>query len=263
MMPMAGQPSIRIRKKDKREYRRLRKNAQEKIRRVQNKYGVDLRDQVRLPSIESFETRKEFNQWKKQIKSFTNPANLDYQFRMNKQGVVATKKEIQQAKRHTKQAQRLADRVKKKFKDKPYYAGGKQHGTYGKQQQMMGRPTYGGIIRPKDFNFEDIETRHRFEQKAETMEKRANKDFYKEQMSQMQSNFIDAMYKQFNSDAEETVQRIRQIPSQKFYQMVMMYDEMDFEFVYSEFQQQKVLERINSYIDRFEKNKSRFDLSIF
>ena len=64
--------NIRISNKDKKEYAKLVKNAKSKVRRVQKNYGIDLSKEIELPSLESFETRKQFNEWKQKQSSFLN-----------------------------------------------------------------------------------------------------------------------------------------------------------------------------------------------
>ena len=76
--------SIRISQNDKQDYQRLVRNAKAKIRRVKKKYNRELSSSVELPSLSSFKSRKQYNEWKNEIKSFTNRGNTKYQFVKNR-----------------------------------------------------------------------------------------------------------------------------------------------------------------------------------
>lgn len=259
---MAKDPNIRIRKKDISDYRRLKKNTQAKIRRARQNYGIDLSNQVSTPSLDSFTTRKEFNKWKRQQQSFTNPSNLDYQFKKNKQGVVASKKEIQEAERRTRRAQEIADNVKKQTEGKPFISGGKQKSTYGKQQQMLGKPNYGGIVKPSDFNFEKFETRRGFELASQSMANRSSVPELEQRMHTMKENYIKKLEEDFNSDSKEVVDRVKKMPAKDYYEMTLMYDEMQFDTPYTE-DSPEFLGRINKYLDQYDRGKVDLDLEIF
>lgn len=259
---MAKQPNIRIRKKDISEYKRLKRNTQSKIRRTKSKYDVDLSNHVTLPSLESFTTRREFNKWKRQQQSFTNPSNLDYQFKKNPQGVVASKKEIQQAERRTRRAQQIADSVKKQTEGKPFISGGKKKSTYGKQQQMLGKPNYGGIVRPSDFDFEKFETRRGFELASQSMANRSSVPELEKRMQKMKENYIEKLEEDFNSDSAEVVKRIKKMPAKDYYEMTLMYDEMQFSTPYTE-DSPEFLGRIHKYLDQYDRGKVDLDLEMF
>ena len=160
---------IRITKNDAEEYRRLVRNSKAKIRRTSKNYGVDLSDEVELPSLDQFKTRKEFNEWKESVSNFTNRANTEYQFKKNEYGVVASKKEINQIERDTKRAQKIAEELQKKASEKPFISGGKEQGTVGQRMMQMGKPNTAGIYRPPDFNFDKIRSKKQLEEKKNTI----------------------------------------------------------------------------------------------
>lgn len=256
------QPPIRIRNKDVKEYQRLKRNTQAKIRRVQKKYGIDLRNEVSLPNLESFSTRKQFNNWKEQQRSFTNPSNQTYQYRKNKKGVVASKKEINQLERDTRRAQEIADNVKRQTENKPFISGGKQKSTYGRQQEMLGKPNYGGIYRPGDFDFDKYESRRGFELESRSMDRRSDIRDIENRMDTMKQNYIKKLEEDFNSDAEPIIRRVKQMPSIDFFEMTLIYDEMSFYTLYNE-DTPEFLDKINGYIDQYERGDVDLDLELF
>ena len=106
---MARPPRIRITQNDRAEFARLARNAKAKVRRTFKNYGIDLTGEVDIPTLDDFKTRKQFNEWREKVESFTNRNNLNYQFVKNDFGVSASKKELNDIARDVKKAQRLAD----------------------------------------------------------------------------------------------------------------------------------------------------------
>lgn len=224
---------IRISKKDQAEYKRLARNTKAKVSRTQKKYGVNLSSEVNIPSLDQFSTRKEFNAWKQEQESFTNRGNLNYQFVQNKYGVVATKKELVQAERNTKVAQRKARELQEKVQDKPFISGGKVQGTVGQQMKQVARPNVAGVSIPGDFNFEEMKTKDYFDSKAEKMMERADPKFFEKRMVEMKENYIASLEKNFNSLADVLVEDLKKMPADIFYELYLMFDELDFDYHYT------------------------------
>jgi hypothetical protein len=248
---------IRITKKDKKEFQRLSKNVKSKVNRTKKNYGVDLTGVVDTPkNIESFQTRKEYNDWKKSVSSFTNRANLNYQFVKNQHGLVMTKKTFQDAIRNEKLGKKYAEEKKKQFKDRPLYSQGeKQLFSVSQYQSMFKRPDILGYENPLGLNFENIDRPSRLERKLENLEKRAQPDYFDKRMEQMKENYMKALHKTFNSDADFLVQKFENIPAQDFYEMYLMFDEMNFDYHYTEDKESPTSGRlgmINSYVERYQ-----------
>lgn len=230
--PKVDRP-IRITKPDKLEYARLRKNSLSKIKRVKDKYDVDLTEAVYIPPIEEFSTRENFNKWKQQMKSFTNVSNPHYQFKKNSHDVVASKANLIEVKKNTEQAQKITDEMINRVESLPFFSGGVQTGeTVADRQAMKRRPTTAGIIRPLDFDFEAMESQLQFDKKLENMRKKSDQQYFDGRFDQLKSNFMDMLEKAFNSDADELVTMVNNLPSEDFYEMFMMFDEFQFEVYY-------------------------------
>jgi hypothetical protein len=93
--------------------------ARAKVKRTFQKYGVDLTEEVSIPSLDSFQTREEFNKWKEKAGSFTNRNNQKFQFVKNEHGVVASKSLLNEISRNRKKKFVLAERKVKRNKSKP------------------------------------------------------------------------------------------------------------------------------------------------
>lgn len=102
------QTPIRIRKSDEAEYKRLVSNAKAKIRRTKKNYGIDISSEINLPQLESFKTRKAFNEWKEEMKRIKNRADLKFK---KVDGMVASQKTILQS---TLEAKAIINRMEKK-----------------------------------------------------------------------------------------------------------------------------------------------------
>lgn len=214
----------------------MARNAKAKLARTQKNYGVDLTNEIDIPtSIESFETRKQYNEWKKNISSFTNRSNQHYQFVKNEHGLVMTRAEYNQVKLNEKRSEQNAKKMKAKIKDRPVYSGGeKQDVTVFQLQSMMKRPDLLGLEGLPKFNFDNIDRPSRLRNKVINFEKRAQPNYFDLRMEQMKINFTVQLRKTFHSDADELIRILEEIPAQDFYEMYMMFDEFNFDYHYTE-----------------------------
>lgn len=203
------------------------RNTRAKIRRTEDKYGIDLTNDIFIPDdIGHFKTRKEFNEWKEQQQSFTNRANLDYQFVKNKWDVVASKREIAEVTRATKQAQRIAKEEYEKVKDLPQYVKGDKIGTVESRTSHMAMPDVTGIHVPKDFDFDKTRSRQRLQTVSENMERRSDVNYFNERRVQMHENYISMVENAFNSDGDEVIEYLQTINPDDFYEMYLMFPEV-------------------------------------
>lgn len=246
------------------------RNAKAKINRTIKKYGVDLSGELEIKGIDSFKSRKEFNEWKSKAKSLTNRNNSKFQFVKNDYGVVASKKEISQIKRNTKTAQRIADKMIKKAEKLPFISGGKEQGTVGQRMMQMRRPNAAGITRPTDFDFEKIRSRDYLETKKESAEKRIDPEYYDKRMENMRNNFLDLLELSLNSDADVLIEKLKMMPVNDFYEMYLMFDEFDFDMYDSEGietmndgEAERHVSKMLNNVDRYFEGKLNFDMRGF
>lgn len=246
-------------KKTKALYEKELRNTKSKINRVRKKYGVDLTNEIELPSLESFSSRKEMNAWVRKVQSFRNRGNLDYQFVQNEYGVTASKKEIFEIKENTRKAQRLADEKIASMQNLPFISGGKQQHTVGMQ-----RPNKSGITRPKDFNFDTVRNRQRLKDIQESTRSKSTKDYYDKRNKVMMDNFIDILKLSFHSNADKLIEELEKINPDDFYEIYLMFDEFDFSLFDSEGQMvtadEGTIAQMLSYVKAF--NKGEIDLSL-
>lgn len=246
----------------------MAKNAKAKIRRTLKNYGIDLTGDVFIPeSIESFGTREGFNKWKESVSSFTNPANLHYQFVKNEQGVAISKAEKNRMEREAKRIQRRTEEFYDKFKDRPFIAGGKETGMT--VQDMMGltKEGTGGVRQLDDFEFDEVKTQEDLERIRRRIEKRADPEYFDKTMKTLKDNFIRSVEGSFNSLADELIEELRKLPPNEFYELFMTYGEIDFAMFDSEGEKvtatEGTIHQIMSYIEEFKRDQSIQDLKGF
>lgn len=243
------------------------RNAKAKVRRTAKNYGVDLSNEIQLPSIEDFQTRQQFNEWKNKVHSFTSVSNTRYQFKKNEFGVVASKKEIFEIERNTKQAQLIATKLAKEAAKKPFISGGKEQGTVGQRMLQMGKPNTAGISIPKDFDFDKIRTRAQLEKKKKNMEERANEEFFDKRMTKYKENLMRLIADTFNSDANELLAKLKEIPPDDFYEMALIFEEMTFDYIYTSesdgSETNSFISKLMDYVDRYYSGKINMDLKGF
>lgn len=193
---------------------------------------MDLSGEIPVPKLESFESREKFNEWKQKTSSFTNRNNLNYQFKKNKYGVVASKKELGEFERARKREQRLADRINAEARDKPFHAGGKEQATVGQREWMLGKTTPTEVVRKPDFNFDVFPSRKRFETGYENTLERGSVKHYDKRKEKMKENFIQLLGDTFNSDADDLVKEIESLDAETFYDLFLMHEEFQFDYYY-------------------------------
>lgn len=241
------------------EYQRQVKNTRAKLRRLQKQHGVDLSDEIKIPKLEDFGRRKEFNAWVREAEQFRNRSNMTYQFVKNQYGVSASKRQLKEIERNVKKAQQLADQQIAESQDLPFISGGQTQSTVGMQ-----RPNKTGIYRPHDFDFEEVRSTTRLEEIQSSADKKSEPEYYDRRAEQMKENFIKALGGSFNSLADELVDAIKNIPASDFYQIYLMFDEFDFDYFDTEGQfvsaDETTIGQMLKYVRRYEEKGLSRDL---
>ena len=253
---------IRITKADRSEFAKLTANARRKVKRINKNYGIDLTSEVTLPKIQTFQTRKQYNQWKEQVQSFTNRANLDYQYVKNAFGTVASKKELNEMKRKTKIAQERARKLISGQMDKPWIFKGQVRSTQGQRMQMMGGPAEAaGVTVPPDFDFNKMRTQRQFTERKEAIDKRMDVDYYDRKMERMQLNFMDILSLSFGPDADELLILLNELTPKEFWEIYQMFEGFDFALYDSDGQDVDAnlgqLHRMENYTEAFKATREQ------
>lgn len=276
--------SFNLSENELKEYRRLRKNVKSKIKRVKENYGslvvvldekdgigkmVRTEELVSIPDKSDFTSRKEFNKWKKQMNEFTDRSKKNYQFEKNKYNIVGSEKLLRQIEKDTHEAQHLADKERAKLENLPFFSRFKKQAETTSQRIAISgdesRKT--GVYRPDEFDFENVRDISSLLDKSENVHVKAYTEYYDKRKEKMKENFIKLLEGQFNSDADELIEKIRNIPADYFYEMYIMFDEFDFDEYSSEgnddMKDMDNLQMMMGYVDAFESGVIDFMLKGF
>ena len=256
-------------KRDKEEYKKLAARAKRKHKNLNDKYEVDMTDEINVPTLKEFDSRAEYNKWKRQIEHFTDRKN--YQFRKNQWGVVMPMEDIKEARRANKKAIKTAeDRIKAIKKAKlPYYeAPGKQAGTVTDRLVKYYRESdVHKITVPKKFDFDNISHPDQMKDYIEFQKKKGTEEHFNEKNEQMRKNFIKALENTFDSMADEAVAILKGMSGDAYYQMVLQFDVFDFNVYYHKETQTygniRDLKKIEKYLKLYKKGKVDMDFKGF
>lgn len=257
---------IRLTRNDKAEFKRLVKNSKAKIRRVLKKYGVDLSNEIDIPDIDNFSDRQDFNEWKNHMRSFTDRRNLNYQYVKNDYDVVASKSQINEINKNIELANKRAQELREKNKDKPIIsAGEKTVATVGGQQEILKNPS-SLLSNHKKFDFDKVTSNEELEWELNRSRKISDVYYYDRRLETLKDNFIRSVEGSFNSLADDLVKELREIRADHFYEMFQMYAELDFALFDSEGQivtaNEGILYQIESYVDDYKAGKINFELKV-
>lgn len=270
---MAKHPPIRIRKQDRAERNRLAKNTRAKIKRDWQNHGKDTSSEVIMPKIEDFSTRKEFNQWKKEMENFTDRSNLKYQFKKNQHNISASKEQLKNVEEKNKEERRLAQERIDEQKDNVYGEGGEIKGKLKDREKLFQDPVdVYGVRVPEEFDFEDIKTEQRLEDVEKRAERQADPEYFTIRDERLKSNFTSMLAESFNNMADRVIEKINRMPADDFFEIFNMFEEFNFEEhypvkgedeQYAQDKQESDIEAMNTYIDAWNNGEISKDLKDF
>lgn len=209
------------------------RNARAKIRRTQKAHGVDLTKELPLPKLKEFSTRTEFNQWKEQAESFTNPHNMKYQFRTNPYGVTVSKSDLLKMETNRRRSiQRAKDEIKR-VEDFEIKQGGKTFATVKQRNLHFSEPDVTGVRVPSKINFNEIKNERRLREIIEADKKKQDREYYLKRKVQMKENFIEGLEKAYGNEADDLIDLIISLDPEWFYDLYIGNAEVDFDdFIY-------------------------------
>lgn len=256
---MAQGSRFRIRNTDRSEFTRLSRNANAKLSRIQQNYGIRPSD-IHVPnSIESFSSRADFNEWVDKIERFTRRGNPNYMYRQNKYGVVASVAEINQADRRNRLAQSKAEMRMREIWNKPVIVDGEVSGTVGERQRMRMNEMENVADRIKDYDFDSFRTRELFDKKNVNMQNKLEPDYYDERDERLKQNFIRAVQGSTTENTDEIIDKLNRINGRDLYELfqtnpdIITFEEFDSDGVIET--REGVLEELNRTLDRYLNNE--------
>lgn len=211
------------------------RNTKAKIKRTKKKYNVDLTGSVSLPSIEMFQTREQFNEWKEEMKSFTNRANERYQFKQNQHGVVASKRDLKRIEKKEAKAQKMFEQKLEAQRNKPFFMNGKQVGTQEFKSLWLAKGDIGGFYKWKPFDWENTKDPHAVRKRLKKLDKVLQPNYFETRTNRMKQSFIEELKFSFNAEANQVIDMLQYLQPDDFYELYQMFpDVFDFRLYASE-----------------------------
>jgi hypothetical protein len=243
---------MRVSKKDKAEYTRLKNNVKNKIKRVQKQHNLDLSGLIELPDLNSF-TRKGFNSWKEEAAKFSSRVN---KVKKNEFGVPYTNQLVNEYKRRADKANEIKDKFNKVFENVPLISGGKPTGMSVAVYDMLMKDADDlGNKTPQKFEIDKIKDLRGLEKKMKRIDEEQDIQSYLNDMSDMQKNWIEGMEKVFNSAADSLVNKIKLLPPAIFYELYKSTKELQFDYWYPDDAESDMFDETVSYIEeQFDNN---------
>lgn len=241
---MSRRTNFRITSREKAEIQRLNRNAKAKSTRISNKFGIDVG--INFKKLKDFTSRKEINEYKAQLKRFTNRSNMNYQYVENKEGLVLTKAEINKIEREERRVNRIKAQERKKYKDKPFTSGGKPTTlTVGQRAEVMKDDKY-NHMEPVKFTerLKTLRNRSEFEQFVENIEKSYSADFINKRNEKYRDSYKKAMFNIFGMDATSVISHVDNLHIEEFMEMYYEEDLANIGFIYDKVERDVKLQKI-------------------
>ena len=255
---------MRISKKDKAEYQRLKQNIKGKVSRVAKKTGLDISGMLDIPDLNSI-SRKEFNAFKEEAKRFTART---HKVTYTPQGVPTTNMMMNQMKEMEKLANKRAKEMQNKINDRPFISGGTAQGTVGHRRVLMlDEPDALGYKTLENVDFNKIKDKYELEKIYSRLKKKTKGNgltYYDETMQRMKDNWLRALDGSFDEEANNLKSKVEALPADVFYELYMMFDEFDFRYYDSEGQDVEatsgMIKQLESYLNRYADGKLNIEL---
>jgi hypothetical protein len=232
---------------------------------------IDIRDKMNVPSLESFSSRKEFNEWKYETEKFNKGVSSRSKFKRNIHGLAVTEQFMLVAENLNKKEIRLAKKLRDRIISQPFTVGGVEQGSMEQRLLTMGRNNPQNIHIPKPFDFSQVKTLSRLKEVFDNMKNRSSEEKMNRRLERFKELYMESLERQFNSDADDVLEMIKEIPADVFYEMYKIEDVFEILFDPSpqegysvqwvdESNMSSQLGRIESYLERYYRGELNFDL---
>lgn len=211
----------------------LRVKASARIKRANKKKGIDYTDMITVEKPNYFRglSMKEKRAEIKKFEKVLDKRNKDFIFRKNEHGVdipLSLLDRIMKAEQQLKIKKRLLD---DKNKQTPYMQGGKDTGMSVYQFALMSKGQQSSATSIHKYDVNKARDLRDIKRAVEAREKRLNPKWVEQQQVNLRENFITALSERFNSDADEVIALIKQVPFDDWEELYNMFDEIDFLYI--------------------------------
>lgn len=232
--------NMRILKRDEQEFKRITRNYKAKKNRIRKKTKFSLSDidkelGVEIPTLKDFKkgnafsTRKEFNEFKKQL-SITNARGFEpLSIKTNAKGLKYPSYIEKVGKKAVSEASEKVDTMRDSYSKLPLIVEGTEIGTVSQQQLMLTDKEAYGLHKPSQFDIDTYTNPKSVEKSIERNKERQTDEYFDKRMEQMQTNFISMFDESEDEETAKLMDRIKAINPRDFYELYLMLPEMAFE----------------------------------
>lgn len=250
----------RLSAKQKTDFERLKKNVKSKISRVKKNFGIDISGEIEIPSLTSFKTYEELNEWKEKASSITNRNNIRYKFKKNEHGLAFSVFEQRQGEKLFKEAKRQREKEIKRLEQKPFIVNGQVAGNRLQKGLIMDRPSNAKLGKLEPFDINNFRTRMGLENRLEKLKDLATGETYAKRLVKMKESWLETIRLVFHDMADDIVDRIEEMSPDDFYEFYDTFEStMNFELFYNDGELGSVnegfIEQIEEYLDQYERDE--------
>lgn len=242
---MSGNSPIRIRKKDLETIKKLNTSAKRKSARLQKKF--DIKVEVEIKKIEQFSTRKEFNQYVKEISKFTDYKS--HRYVKTEAGAVLPRDLVQQAKKAVKEANKVRDKTAKKVLGSEFMDRGTGQGFSVEQSRYaMGDGRY-FYLKPIKMNVERFRSAKEMQDYMDSVEKGNTEKAILKRDREFRKNYIKALKNVFGKASASLRKKVQSMELSEFMRMFYTENIADFNFIYDAFAASSRVKELEALFD--------------
>lgn len=220
-------------KRNKQLLSQVNKRIRAKQRRLKKNYGVEVPDQeVGIKHLKDFNSNKQIRDYlKEQDNSKFLNRNL-YRYVKNKHGVVLSMEEKKEFQKNIDKINKENKKQMRKLEKTPMKHNGKELGySAGENARLMGDSRI-NMFRPRSKSIDRFRTRGEFKKAKQSVNSRANQNLL-ELNQTYRRNYITAMEKQLNGNANHIIELIMSMPLDQMVSISLSTTDADIDFVYS------------------------------
>lgn len=238
---------IRISSKDRQLIKQLNTSARRKKRRLNKLFGVDV--PIEYAKIEDFATRKQFNQYVKSLKTFTDRSNFRYV--KNDAGIVVSRETYNQAKKQQDIINKDNQKLLKKLETLEATDRGQKLGYSIKNSfWFMGDDRIATLKDKGKFNLNQFKTMNDLQARLRYLANRSDPNWLKKKNRIYKQNFLKAIKNQFGNDKDSEGYRlynkVKRMSNKKFMEKYFAENIATIDYVYSDFEKYQHLKDLEN-----------------
>lgn len=220
--------AVRLTNKDKEKLRKINNSVRRKNKQMDN-YDLDFY----LPTlpISKVTSRKQLNEYYDTARRYTR--GYGFKFKKNNYGVVASNREIAQAKRLANEVTKERQKRLMKIAPQEFKTRGKPTGSSIMQRKLMGDSRY-DVYDPVKFRFGSLRNREQFENRVESLANQLNPEYITKKNEQLKENLIKAISTNWGKDGKKATDYIKSLSPDEVLKEFMSEDIFEFSYIYDE-----------------------------